>query len=255
MIDPIATVADVEAALARVYGDGFAPLPGVLHSASVWEGPDGPRVLRIGEHAPKSAWDHFLLQTTRARADAIVTTGRILREEPQLRYNLEGPPETRQALHHWREQVVGKTEPPRVYVLSSGRDLSLDHPTFGSWAIPTLALPENAPEKLLEQAHAMCIAVERLPSIDLRTLVEHLRTRYATVSIEAGPSSGNDLYTEPMRIDELVLGRFVGQDLDPRAAGGAFYSAAELEARFGPPLADTPIDEPSGPWRFARYRR
>ena len=66
-------------------GPGLDRALGVLHVAAVWETPDGRyRTLRVGEGAIRSASDAVVLSAARARADAIVTTGRILRDEPEL---------------------------------------------------------------------------------------------------------------------------------------------------------------------------
>ena len=249
------TAREVADALSTLFGDDFAPTPGVLATMATWDAPTGRFVLRVGAGAPKSATDFFVLQHTRARADAIVTTGKILRDEPRLAYDLEGSPAQRDALHAYRSDVLGKRHAAKVYVLTSGKDLDLEHPAFRSWATPVLAVPDDATSAVLDEAARRGIAIERFARLDVRALVTSLRTRFETVTIEAGVTTARSLYDAPSLVDELVLGRFLGPTLTDAAKGAAFLDDAALERALGPRRSDHRVDEPSGPWAFARYRR
>ena len=63
------------------------------------------RVIAIGEEAPKSPTDLFILNLARSRADAVVTTGNLLRTEPRLTHLIEGPTETQEQLGAWRQKI------------------------------------------------------------------------------------------------------------------------------------------------------
>ena len=90
--------------LERFFEDRFGAVPGMekgaLHVAAVWRPAGGDRnvVLRISDQTPSSEVDFLLLNLARARAEAIVTTGRILHEEPGVVHDLQGPAPVRAAL-------------------------------------------------------------------------------------------------------------------------------------------------------------
>ncbi len=92
--------------------------------------PGAFRVLRITPETPKSAYDQFSLMVARARADAILTSGRNLRLEPTGTHVLSGPGTLPAALAAWRQERLGKTSPPHLLVLTRGEDLDLDHPAL-----------------------------------------------------------------------------------------------------------------------------
>ena len=71
----------LHARLEALYGVRELPrAAGVLHVAAVWaERPDRLTVLEITAQTPKSDDDAFALSLARARADAVLTTGAILR--------------------------------------------------------------------------------------------------------------------------------------------------------------------------------
>lgn len=219
---------------------------GVLHVVAVAEDENGARrVIRIGPWSPKSATDVFVLELSRARSDAILLTGAILREEPELRYELSSE------LEAWRRDVLGIEEPPRLLVLTGGR-VPLDHPALASRARPILFTTEQSAPKLRGRSSIEVVAVAE-PSA--RAALAYLRdVRGArSVSVEAGPTTAVPLYEAPCAIDELMLSVFEGP-LEPRARGGAFPSEREIAAQFER-VSVVRIDEPSGPWRFERWLR
>lgn len=202
--------------------------------------------MRIEHDTPKSELDFFALNFARARADAIVVTGRILREEPGLRYDLQGPGALPEGLAAWRA-AAGLREPPLLVVLTSGRGLDLEHPAFHSWARPLIFTSVDAAAGLAG-GPVDAVGVER-PS--LRGLLRHLAERGARgVSIEAGPSTAVPLYDAPLGVDELMLSVFRGP-LAERLRAGAFLSAAELDRRL--PAVNPAAHE--GEWTFSLRRR
>ena len=254
--DALRSADDVSRALVTLFGVDPASDRGVLHSASVWEGPHGTRAIRIGEHAPGSRVDYFLLHVARARASAIVTTGRILRDEPRLRYDLGASSGFVDALTAYRGERVGLRNRATVVVLSHGKDIDFAHPTFHGWAKPLLMVPESAPSSLGDLAEFHGIALRRLPQLDLDSALASLRNGgHGTVLIEAGASTTRPRYERGRGFDELVLSRYLGAAIDSRAIGGEFPDRAMLERIYGEPRHEHALDEASGEWSIARYRR
>lgn len=238
-------------AASYLLGPSSVPPRGVLQTAAVTRAGE---IIRVGAHAPKSAWDFFALHLARASADAIVTTGKILRDEPTLRYDLEGAGTLPEALHAYRAEVAQRMPRAKVYVLSSGRDLDLAHPALRGWAEPVLALPTDAPSDIEARARGVGIAVRRFDALSLRGLVEALAREHACVSIEAGPSSSRALYDAPSRVDTLWLSRF--EDVvDERARGERFVDDVTRARALGEARHVVTLDEPSGAWTFSRYAR
>jgi len=224
---------------------------GVLHVAAVWRAPSGAhRVIRIGPGAPNSDTDTFALSLARARADVIVTTGRILREEPRVTHELLPIPE-RSDLVAWRRLRLGRAEPARSAVLSRGRALDLDHPLFRAATRPWILTGPEAAARLAEPAAARGIETLALEPLDLRHALEALRERgMRCISIEAGPDTALDLYAEPLAVDELMLSVYSGS-LPPQRVGGAFPGATQLETLLPRSSELTRVGE----WSFRRFVR
>lgn len=245
----------VEALLDRLWpGADLSFKDTTLHVVATWVHGKQRHVIKIAEHGPRSDTDFFLLNLARARADAVLTTGKILRDEPQLRYDLQG--EHAEALHRWRSHTLGKADPARVLVLSSGRDLDLDHPTFSSWARPVVITSSAGKEHLEHAARTRDIEVVALANTSARAAVQWARDRGArTVSIEAGPSTARAFYAKPLAIDELWLSEFAEPDLPHDLRGPTAVDDETLVAQFGHPRAIASRMERSGRWRFSRYVR
>ncbi len=240
----------VEAAARALYGRSPGPARGVLHVVAVWRPPSGPlRVIRVGPESPKSAVDFFALNLARARAGAVVATGRILREEPELRYDLPGPGALPGGLLDWRLRVAGLAGPPRVVVLTSGRELDFSHPAFSSWARPVIFTGEQAAARLSAPEG---VEVVGHPEPSLAAAVGWLRGQGADgISIEAGPSTAMALY-RGQGVDELMLSIYEGP-LASELVGGEFLTEAALEARFET-LGGAAVEEESGRWCFSLRR-
>ncbi len=251
-------IGGVQARLRALYG-AVPDDSGVIHVTAVWRAPSGPpRVLRIGPATPRSDTDFLVLNAARARAGAIVTSGRVLREEPGVTHALQGPDAVVRDLERWRRDELGLEAAPLSAVLTSGRELDLDHPLLASGRA-LLFVPEEAVAALRARARARGRAVEVVghPAPDVRALVAWLREfrDVHTVSIEAGPTTARELYRSPLAVDELLLSVFEGASLPAGVEGPPFLSGAELARLL--PRATPPVQvaEPDGPWSFTRLRR
>jgi riboflavin biosynthesis pyrimidine reductase len=249
--------------LRRFLGARLGEVPGeqkgVLHVAAVWRPPGQDRnvSLRICDRSPKSDIDFLLLNLARARSDAIVTTGRILREEPDVFHDLQGPPGMRAALHAWRRQELGLSQPPWLLVLTSGRDLDPTHPAFHASARAIVFCPESNAAEATRRVEGASIEVVGHPVPDLSAAVTYLRFRRDArwIAIEAGPSTAVAAYRAPPLVDELLLSVFGAATLAPDLVAGELPSRSEIERVFGPPRAGFAALEPSGPWVFEHYVR
>lgn len=241
--------------LLEVYGDELPRDAGVLHVASAWVAPDGKlKTLRICEETPRSALDFFLLSVARARADAIVVTGKILRDEPDLRYALPGGEGG--ALASYRREILGLDEPPRLAVLTSGRAFPSDHPALRGWPRPLVYAPVETHAELRRRL-PLGVEIAGQEAIDIRPLIDHLENDLScrTISIEAGPSTSRALYADPVRVDELMLSLYRGEALEESVRGNALPSLEAIAALL--PLTSLPFlrEEPDGPWSFHRFTR
>ena len=266
-ITRLAKAADVAAMAERIYGCRLelpeaAGRPRVLHPTAVWRRGDGALVtLEINRYSPRSVHDSFVLNLCRARADAIVTSGRILRREPGLRHDLQGPARVPEALAAWRRERLGKSTPPRSLILTSGRQLDLAHPLFGGATRPVVYTSHVGRERLAE-ARATGLEVVGADAADLRSAIAFLHDRLgaATIAVETGPSTSTALYAPPVAVDELLLSVYEEPELDERARGGAFLDREHIAALFErsrPPyrvLAESGPGVP-GQWSFSRYLR
>ena len=246
----------MDAALRDMYGAEIGACAGVVHVAAVWEEkPDQYFALAIGEHTPRSQRDHFALEVARARADAIITTGRILRAEPALRHDLRGS--WANGLAAWRRERLGKRSPPLSLVLTSGFGLPLAHPLFGGRAAP-----------IVYTGHAGRALEARLPGArlvaadnpDIHGALDYLQNTLGcrTVVIEAGPSTARALYGATPRVDELMLSilQCPGAALPAAARGPGFIATADI-GRALPCSAPFHVVEGSaeGTWQFHRFCR
>lgn len=240
--------------IAKLYGSPELPRDaGVLHVTAAWRRSASSLVtLAIGPNTPRSLHDFFALNLARARADAIVVTGKILRDEPSLRYDLQG--DLAEELASWRRTHMERDAPPLLAILTSGRGFDPTHPALHSWAPPVVfTTPAGASEV---RALDPNLDLEVAQSVDVRTVVDLLRRRGArTISVEAGPRTTRGLYEPPLAVDELMLTSFEGPVLDEAVRAGEFLPPDELEARLSPLGPARTVQEPSGPWSFRRFLR
>ncbi|MBW2685980.1 MAG: hypothetical protein JRE19_08690, partial [Deltaproteobacteria bacterium] len=144
----------VDRAARALFGSELDTRPAVSHSAAVWRADEDEPVtsIRINEHSPTSDLDFLALHMGRARADGIIITGKILREEPTLTYDLRADPRWGDALVDWRERRWGLCDPPWLLILTSGRDLDFSHPVFHGWARPVIFTTDRAATRKLAAA-------------------------------------------------------------------------------------------------------
>jgi riboflavin biosynthesis pyrimidine reductase len=252
---------------------------GVIHVVAIAEAPRV--VLAIGPHWPASATDRFVLGFVRARSDAIVTTGAILRSEPELVHRFSEDPGEDEALTVWRFRTFGRSRAPELIVLSRSGELPALHPAIRFASGGFVWTSERGRERLGARLGALEVVVADPTGMDdsgteVARALAFARSRRGieTLAVEAGPSTAQMLYPRSddrdvegdrggrgnlegaagLGVDELILSRFGGR-LDPRAIGPRFIAQEQIDALFSQPLGEVRIEEASGPWRFERYRR
>lgn len=254
-LQDVKTPADVDAVAEAMLGPGAASAPGVVHVTSAWPAPEGGlHALHIHPGVPRSRHDAFLLALARARADAIVTTGRILRDEPGVTHTVQGP--ARAALAAWRFERLGRIEPPVLLVLSSGRELPSEHPSYEAAVRPVLFVPSEAREPLQARMPAR-VAVHGDPEPSLRRALAWLVAEAGAerISVEAGPTTAATLYEDPPALDALWLARFGGSRPGATSLGPLLPSPARIAEALPFAAAPFPVEEESGPWQFQRFAR
>ncbi len=198
---------------------------------------------------PQSEIDRFSLSVARARVDAIVTTGRILRRERSLTHDLPAD------LGAWRREVLGKDSPPVVAVLSRGGALPLDHPVFDRQDV-LVVVPSQAEAETRARFIGRRTEIVALEDLTPRSLIEALRWRgLESICVEAGPSTTEALYQAPSLVDELMLSIFEQRVLPDEQTAGVLPSPDLLRAYFGLQVAEYSQMQGEGLWRFRRYRR
>jgi riboflavin biosynthesis pyrimidine reductase len=256
--DQITSADSCDQKLVEIYKNDLESAQGVVHVTSVWaESSRSLVTLRIGPETPRSDTDAFVLNVARARADAIITTGKTLREEETVTHELQGPGAVPQALADWRKNRLGKNEPPSSVVLTSGRNVDLDHPLFRSGTIPMIFTSPEGAGKLAEGAASKGIEVVERDEPSLRDAIKYLRELRGaeTIVIEAGPSTSRSLYEPPAVINELMLSVYSGRSIPRSVRGETFFTLQDLGLVF-PMAASTFVsEEESGRWVFRRYTR
>lgn len=256
--DAIRHAADVPPAIRMLYGTDLPIDAGIIHPTAVWQA-SGDRylTLKLNSETPRSRYDRFVLNLARARADTLLTTGKILREEPQLSTGLLGDGPECDALLAWRRDMLGRHHPPTVLVLTSGQGarVDLDHPAFRGWAAPILFTGHAAAEGLFAEALARSIEVVSHEAPSIHEAVAYLQGELdcRTVSVEAGPSTSLALYRPAVEVDELLLSVYHGAGVPDSVRGPAFLSPADVTAAFGLGSMPYQVDEAGGPWSFHRF--
>lgn len=259
---------ELAAEIRRIYGSDLRRT-GVVHVMAAWQRDDGPLVtLRTGGDAPRIGHDALALGLARARADAIVTTGEILRREPELRHDLPGPGSLPQALQAWRAEALGKTTPPLLWVMTRSGEVDLDHPAFSRPARSVIYTRRAGAWGLESRAADVGVELVVAPEPSARDAVHRLRREFgaATIVFEAGPSVSRQLYERPdepaderavpAQVDELLLTVLHAGDLPTRFRGPRFLPRADVERALGRPRSTVRIRGGDGSrWELARYVR
>jgi riboflavin biosynthesis pyrimidine reductase len=230
---------------------------GVIHTTAIWLNPKDQNyiTLKINKYTPKSSLDFFALNLARARADAIITSGKILREEPDLSHNLQGT--FAPGLELWRAQNLKKTSRPYSIILTSGKDLDLTHPIFNSQTNPIVYTSKQAPSDLEEKTQGTKTKIVRVPNPSIRSAIEYAKQELSakTISIEAGPSTSQELYEAPIVIDELMLSVYKELSLPQEVKGPSFLSKEQIKSILGTPRSSHKTKQESGQWEFLMYRK
>lgn len=257
----IASAAEITASACALYGQVPVETAAVLHVLAVAESPgQTAHVLRITPSTPKCAWDLFALRLARARADAIVISGKILRDEPELTY---GAGASGEAFASFRRKALKKPSPPRLIVLTRDSELPLTHPIFeGRWPVTIATTPETA--RTLRQKWSGAPRIADVPTLwehaapSLKAVITRVQDTFGpacTVSLECGPSTVAPLYDEtPPCIDEIMLSEFRGNIASELLAGCPWRVPPEqsLYHEVAPPRH---IDTVDGTWTFRRLRQ
>ena len=244
---------------------------GVLQVAAIAAA--GRRIIALGPEAPKSAMDRFVLGLARARADAIVTTGAILRAEPSLVHRYGETEEDERAFAAWRRTRLGREERPSLIVLSGSGDFSRDHPAIEAASGGFVWTRAETADQLRERIGVLGIecpepgAEEEGLGILGAIARARRNSRIQTILVEAGPTAADAIYplvaggdasrlptaTAAGRIDELLLSIFEGE-LAPAAVGPPFVAERRVIERLGVARSSFRLEESSGPWCFTRHR-
>lgn len=245
----------VDRAARALFGSALDSRPAVSHSMAVWRATDHAPLttIRINEHSPKSDLDFLALNIARARADGIIITAKILREEPALFYDIRADSRWGEALASWRERRWGLFEAPWLLILTASGDLDFDHPVFRSWVRPMIFTTDRTATRKLAAAPCPVVSDD---APDIQRAIRHLQvTRECEcVSIEAGPSTIRSLYKRPMRVKELLLSVYLEPSLDDRARGEPLIELSEVRAMFRRETSAT-HREGTEHWSFHRLRR
>ena len=251
----LSDAASVDRAARVLFGSALDSRPLVSHSGAVWNDPESELLttLRIGEYQPKSDLDFLALHIGRARADAIIITGKILRDEPALHYDLRADPRWGDALVEWRERRWGLWEPPWLLILTGSGQLDFAHPAFHGWARPVIFTSDQTAERKLADSPVPVVADDEP---DIRKAIHHLHAARdcQCVSIEAGPSTAVSLYERPTAVNELLLSVYLGKTLDDRAKGSPLIELPRLRRRFRSETSATHRCQGQH-WSFHRFRR
>lgn len=237
---------------------------GVVHVTAIGSFPRA--AIAVGQGAPRSRTDRFVLGFARARADALVTTAAILRGEPELVHRTSEDPREAADWQRWRADRLGRASRPILLVLSARGDLPLDHPALDA-SPHTIVWTTQAGRARLGAARARCeIVVDgdpaqaggASPASALAAAIRGLRGRAGveTIVLEAGPRATQGLYGAGASVDELLLSVFMGASF-PAVAGPELPATESLAASFAvaAPRTRVQLDEESGAWIFERYRR
>ncbi|MFN3199370.1 MAG: hypothetical protein ACE366_13285 [Bradymonadia bacterium] len=253
MISPhsAGTADEVDALVAALYGGPLElDLPSVIHVAAMWQSPAGSlQVIRITEESPRSPWDAFALNLARARAGVILTTGAILRAEPEVRYTLQGPGLLPEGLRLWRHARMGPGA-PTLAVLTSGHALDFHHPAFHTGQRVQLHVPSEVITALKTRAPSS-VEIVGHAELTARGVVQLLAAQPQVVVVEAGPSTTTALYDTPALVNELMLSTYLHPDLPKTLRGG--HWTRDPTFFFKRRAGESAMFAPEGRWRFGRY--
>lgn len=249
------SASDVSSAFTRMFGRNALLPQGIVHVAAVAACDGKHLVIRVGNGAPSSRHDLFVLGAVRARAEAVVATGEILRSEPSLRHDRYGPGDLHAALLAWRRKL-GLDRPPRSLILTSGRNVDHDHALFSSATAVSIITGEDAPRPFILAMRARGVDVLQVESPSVRAAIGCLQKEYGVteISIEAGPSSTKNLYAVPVAVRELFLSVFHGR-VQQEHLVAQFADPAVQQREFQEITEPYQVGTGQGTWSFHRLKR
>ena len=256
--DAVATWKDIHEVARTIYRSNVHEDVGLVHVTAIWKDEcGGYRTLKLTPETPRSEYDRFVLNLSRARADAILTTGKILRTEPELSHDFLGPPALRRAFGDWRRLALAKENLPLSVILTSGHALNRHHPIFEGPTRPMVFTSTEGRSRLESWAATAQVEVVGVDQPSAKEALAYLLEEWGakTVSIEAGPSTALPLYRQGSTppIEELLLSVYLGDRVAESVRGAPFLDAGALDQMF--PYRSEPyaVREPSGPWQFRRF--
>lgn len=247
----LGSAGEVSSLLLEMFGPNLASGHGVIHVTAV---ATNRQVLKITSESPTSLYDAFVLSMSRARAHYIVTTGKILREEPDLTHDYLGSALAQRAFLEWRSDVVGIDEPVHVLVLTSGKGVDESHSIFRGPRPVTILTSKQGATTLRDQSFDVAEVVV-LDEPNIRKVIDFAArgSNTSTVSVEAGPSTAAVLYESPIVVNELLLSTYHGA-VSPTLLSGSFVGEDVLGELFHLE-SSCRIRNEDGDWTFERYVR
>lgn len=250
----IRTAENVDDWAARIFG--AAPSRrGTLQVMAVWRRPDGGlEALSDGGDAPRCPEDVFVLGLARARADAILTTGAVLRQEPELRHQSDDDGPLAGALAAWRARR-GSRRPATTVILTRSRDLDLDHPIFTGDQVIVFTGDDTPPSFGIELARRGAMLMTEADPTPRGCLARLAQAGFQAVTVESGPRVASTLYGEPVVIDELLLTTFLAPHLDAEFRRGTLIDESALAEQLAEAGNGYRTRTPDGPWLLRRFVR
>ena len=221
---------------------------GLLHVCAVASRHDGTLgVMRITPDTPTNLTDQFSLEVARARSDVILTSGSILRSEPDLHHALG------EATSRWRRDILHKNNPPQIIFLSRGKSIPLNHPALRQPGA-LVATGEAAPAEFRRELKQRGIRHWPIPGDSPREFVRELLASAATtLTLEVGPSTAAQFYSGTVQVSELMLSWCRDFELPEALDAGDFASIEQLHRRFGPPRHQSSVEDAVRSWQFSRW--
>ncbi|GAB5373275.1 hypothetical protein AAMO2058_001736700 [Amorphochlora amoebiformis] len=176
------------AVIRRLFGaSGYSRLVrqenGVIHTMSAVNRKGLFFPIKIDENSPKSSIDFFVLNLCRSMADYVITTGEILRTEPEVTTRIQG--EYQKELSEWRRTVRTRDREAIPIVLSRSQNLDYNHALF-----------KKCPETLVYNG---CLN-DLIPSLAFK--------HPCLITVEAGPSASSAIYRGKSCPDLLFISEY-----------------------------------------------
>ena len=253
---------DIGAVLEEIYGPvDWQAAGGVVHVTAIAAA--DRTTIALGPAAPSSEMDRFVLGFARARAEALVTTGSILRAEPDLVHRYAEEASRDAEWKAWREAALGRGAAPGLMLLSRTGDFPLGHPAIEAAESGFVWTSSATRSRLGARIGELeVVAAEQFEAgrTGLSGALAFARTRHGLtdIAIEAGPSATRELYepgaaTVRPPVDELMLSLYEGELAKP-ARAAEFASEVQVRAARLQRLSRHREEEPSGVWFFERHR-